>query len=207
MVAMTRNSYRSNLWVGGLLVIGVAAYNLSWLINPGVSLSLGAYDLAEWTSLHPVVRGSNPALWITLVLRLPMVCAGLIIACGVLQERQSIRLLLVFLIGAALLPPIEFFTQYRHDPNYQQQFFLALVIWAGGILSLGFKRPGYTRLLIILLALIGAVCSLVGLLQGYALMQQFDLSTQVGWGGIVLVGVYTLIVVAIAGDGVIQQTR
>src|SRR5688500_1464361 len=92
-----------------LLIVGCAAYRLPWLTNPGSGLSLGAYDLGEWASLHPAVRSGNPALLTTLLLRLPLVCLGLIISIGFLRGKLGFALLLIVLTGIALLPPLEFF--------------------------------------------------------------------------------------------------
>jgi hypothetical protein len=182
----------SQLLAAGLLLLGCAAYCLPWLTNPGSGLSLGAYDLAEWTSLHPAVRSGNPALLTTLLLRLPLACLGLIISIGLLRGKLGFAFLLIVLTGIALLPPLEFFTQYRDDPNYQQQFFLALFTIATGVLSMAIRPESLIKSLVILLAVVGAGSSLVGLLQGYALLEQFKMPTQFGLGGIGFVAIYAI---------------
>lgn len=202
---------RFDILVGGLFALGCAAYSWPWLINPGNGLSFSAYDLAEWTSLHPSVRGSNPALLTSLFLRLPLACLGLIFAIGFLQGKPRTRLMLVFLIALALLPPLEFFTQYRDDPNYQQQFYLAGIIFVVGILSVAIRPGRHVKLLIALLAVIGIISSLAGLLQGYSLLEQFKLPVQVGLGGISLIIIYAIIafvfVLLIPDNPSIKQTR
>jgi hypothetical protein len=192
-----------------LLVLGCTAYSLPWLMNPGSGLSLGAYDLAEWTSLHPAVRSGNPALLTTLLLRLPLACLGLIISIGFLRRKLIFAVVVIVLTGSALLPPLEFFTQYRDDPNYQQQFFLALFTIATGVLSMAIRPDHLTKSLVILLAIVGAGSSLAGLLQGYALLEQFKLPTQFGLGGIGLVAFYAISTLYFlwANKWSIKQTR
>ena len=184
---------RLYLLVGGLFALGGAAYSLPWLTNPGSGLSFGAYDLAEWASLHPAVRGGNPAFLTSLLLRLPLACLGLIITVGLLQIKLRSRIFLTFLIALALLPPLEFFTQYRDDPNYQQQFYLAGIALVIGVLSVSMKPGRHIKTFVIFLAVIGGASSLTGLLQAYSLLEQFKLSVQVGLGGIGLIIIYAII--------------
>src|SRR5262245_55358949 len=110
--------YRDRWWLIILCATGIAAYCLPWLVNRGTGLTFGAYDLAEWTSLHPAVRGGNPPLLASLLLRLPLACFGLVAAMTLWPNNKGKRLTLIFLVAIALLPPIEFFTQYRDDSNY-----------------------------------------------------------------------------------------
>ena len=63
-----------------LLALAIIGYLLPWVITPAQSLSMGAYDLAEWTSLHPVVRQTLPFLWATLALRIPLAILGTLLA-------------------------------------------------------------------------------------------------------------------------------
>jgi hypothetical protein len=189
---MNQHSFRSGLWIGALFLLGCAAYSLPWLANHSTGLSFGAYDLAEWASLHPTVRAGNPTLLASFLLRLPLACLGLLGFIGIFRANLWLRLSLLMLIGIALLPPLEFFTQYRDDPNYRQQFFLAVSTVLFGILSMSLVRRGYIRPLVITFVLIGAISSLWGLLQGYSLMTAFNLPTRISFGGIALLAIYTL---------------
>jgi hypothetical protein len=189
---MNQYSLRSGLWIGALFLLGCAAYSLPWLANHSTGLSFGAYDLAEWASLHPAVRGANPTLLASFLLRLPLACLGLLCFIGLYRENLWLRLIFLALIGIALLPPLEFFTQYRDDPNYRQQFFLAVSTVLFGILSMSLVRRDYIRPLVIALVLIGAISSLWGLLQGYSLMTAFNLTTRISFGGIALLAIYAL---------------
>src|SRR5437762_3346647 len=102
-----------------LLVSAVIGYLLPWMITPAQSLTMGAYDLAEWTSLHPVVRQTLPFLWTTLALRIPLAILGILLAEYIASTlyRKVIGFLVILITVIALLPPLEFFTVYRDDPN------------------------------------------------------------------------------------------
>jgi hypothetical protein len=189
---MHSKSHDPKVLAGGLLLLGCITYNLPWLINPSNGLSFGAYDLAEWMSLHPTVRSGNPTLLTTLLLRLPLAHLGLIVSIGFLRERLGFAITVIMLTAIALLPPLEFFTQFRDDPNYQQQFFMALVTVAIGIAGM-ILNPGHlTKTLVILLTIFGAMSSGAGLLYGYTLLEQFKLPTQFGLGGIGLTAIYAI---------------
>lgn len=183
-----------------LIALVAVAYCIPWVINPNIGLSLGGYDLAEWTSIHPTVRGSTPALLTTLLLRLPLVCLAIATTLVTFPQRPVLRLTLALLVAASLLPPIEFFTQSSGDPNYQQQFVLALL--AGGISSL-LVAPGANRLqkpLIIAVALIAIVSSFLGITQAYRLMEGFALPVQIGMGGILSITLLGAIVILTFND-------
>jgi hypothetical protein len=208
-IKMNWQSNRIRLLVGVLFALGLLVYSLPWLINSGSGLSFGAYDLAEWASLHPAVRGNNPVLLTSLLLRLPLTCLGLIITIGFLQGKSRLRLLLAILIAIAMLPPLEFFTQYQDDPNYQQQFLLAVITCVAGGLSIGLKTRSHVKTLMVLLVVVGVVSSLTGLIQGYLLLEQFKLPVQVGAGGIGIVIIYAIItwVFLMTDAQLIKQTR
>ena len=170
-----------------LLILAVTGYLLPWVITPAQSLSMGAYDLAEWTSLHPAVRQTLPFLWTTLALRVPLAILGILLAAYIAStfHRTLFALAIVFITAIALLPPLEFFTVYRDDPNYQQQFFLALLtLLIGFIMTMRYDK-WLQRTLPVLLSLIGCLSAAIGLYQGYVLMRGFDLPTNVGYGGVI----------------------
>lgn len=188
-------SYSKNnliLWAMGLTTAAILlGWCLPWLSTPGVSLSFNAYDLAEWTSLNPVVRSANPTLLLTLLLRLPLPCLALAVIW--LIRNPILRLIIVGVIALALLPPLEFFTGAGADPNYQQQFALAIASLILGLLA--FVKPlQKARLwIVIALLLLGLVGSLVGLLQTLHLMEDFKVPVQVGIGGVLtLIGLLLL---------------
>ena len=68
---------RFRFWL--LIGVMIACYVLPWVINPGVSLTLGGYDLGEWTSLHEAVRGEQPPLLTSFLLRLPLALIAMLV--------------------------------------------------------------------------------------------------------------------------------
>ena len=74
---------RYRFWL--LIGVMIAGYVLPWVINPGVSLTLGGYDLGEWTSLHEAVRGEQPALLTSFLLRLPLALIAMLIGVAASQ--------------------------------------------------------------------------------------------------------------------------
>ncbi len=174
-------------------------YLFPWLVNPGASLSLNGYDLAEWASLHPAVREATPALLTSLLLRLPLACLALLIAFT--RRRGLLPAVIVLITALALLPPPEF-VKALDDPNYRQQATLALFTLMGGVMGLSGKLQRARHWIATTVGLLGAMACLVGLLQSYNLMRDFDLPTQIGAGGALL----ALAFVIVAGVEAINQT-
>ena len=171
------------------LLIGVAlvGYFLPWVLTQASSLSLGAYDLAEWSSLHPVVRQTVPFLWTTLALRIPLAIVGILLTVYVRKTTGSLTIAVIVLLvtAIALLPPLEFFTTYRDDPNYRQQFTLVLVTLIIGLLIVIRKPKRLQTGMLIGLSVLGVIASAIGLYQANSLLQGFELHTAIGLGGVV----------------------
>lgn len=179
---------QSVLWVWTVLGICVTAYALPWVVNPGLSLSLGAFDLAEWVSLRLPYR----PLDMMLLLRLPPVCIAVMVAFRVGHGRFSwnwwLGLGVVMMIGIALLPPIEFFTQFQDDVNYGQQFNLTVWVLVMGAVGLAGILPDVLhRLAVVVAGLAGVTIAVLGLTQAQALMIEFQLPVQIGFGGVLLI--------------------
>jgi hypothetical protein len=161
-------------------------YFVPWLDGGSASLTFGAYDLAEWTSLHPAVRFGDPALLMTLLLRLVPALLVIALAARVAPRRWSgiwwLTGLAVLLTAGGLLPPFEFIAN-RGDPNYAQQFMVALVALVGGLFALS-GLLGRFRPLIAVAALAAVVASAAfGLAQAYALMDGFGIPVTISVGG------------------------
>lgn len=187
-----------------LVVLAILAYSLPWLTNPGVSLSPGAYDLAEWTSLNSAVRGISPPLLLTFVLRLLLVCLTWIVAFAGPNDSRMwwIHALFVVVAAIAMLPPLEFFTQYFEDLNYRQQFALALGTLIGSGIALSGRLWQWHNRIILAIGLLGAALSVLGILASLGLMRDFLLPAQIGLGGIAFTVICLLL-----GLLQIKQTR
>ena len=170
-----------------LIMFALIGYCLPWVLTPASGLSLGAYDLAEWSSLHPVVRQTIPFLWTTLALRIPLAILGILLATYVrkISHQIPIAILCLLVAAIALLPPLEFFTTYRDDPNYRQQFILVLLTLIIGIPTVIGKPKRLQRGALIALSVLGIISSAIGLYQAQSLLQGFDLHTAIGSGGII----------------------
>lgn len=168
------------------MVFGMIGCLIPWVITPAHSLNMGAYDLAEWTSLHPLVRQTLPFLWTTLLLRLPLALLSVLLASHVgTAFSRLVGFGIIAVTAIALLPPIEFFTTYRDDPNYQQQFILTILAIIMGSLLVAWQNKYLQRILPTLLSLLGCLSALVGLYQAYGLLLGFSLPTSIGFGGLI----------------------
>ncbi len=169
---------------------GLAAYLLPWLNAPGTALSMGGYDLAEWTSLYPELRFAQPPLLVTLALRLPSALLIILLAMHHSDEyitpfrlRWILMLLAVLITSIALLPPLEFISN-TDDPNYRQQFALAAATLALGTLSL-FRLPVlHTAWARLNLALLGLGISGIALAEAQRLLIGLSMPVAIGPGGI-----------------------
>lgn len=158
---------------------------MPWVNPPPGGMKMIAYDLAEWTSLTPSVRQSAPFLWTSLLLRIPFITIGLILTMTIqrFQVPQPTSWAILILMVIALLPPLEFFTIYRDDINYQQQCMLAITALIAGAYSLLRDNVSKWKRLILVYASVGCTCSFIGLLQANALMNSFRLTISMAYGG------------------------
>lgn len=177
------NHPENRLFTWGMLAALLVAYALPWLANPAAGLTLGAYDLAEWVSLHAGARAASPPLLPVLLLRLPLVLLTFMVAISPALNLW-LRLLFVLLASAALLPPLEFFASDLADPNYRQQVMLAAATLLVGLAALNRAFKRYATPILAALMIAGVVVVIWGNLWGLALMQAFQLPTRLGVGGV-----------------------
>ena len=134
--------------IGTLILILLAWLGtyFPWVAAGVTAFSVNLYDLAEWSSLNPAIRGGTFPLLATFCLR---AAVGLIAIRLALQAatnshrvvRQAIRLL-ALLIGIGLLPPFDFIRGAFDDPNYRQQFLIAVVSCLAIIATWRVSHPG-----------------------------------------------------------------
>jgi uncharacterized membrane protein YsdA (DUF1294 family) len=181
----------------------LAAYYLPWIANRAAALSANAYDLAEWTSLHPAVRGVSVPLVAPFLLR--AVLGGLALLFGF----RALRALTVWLrlayaalalwLALTLLPPLDFFRGAWDDPNYRQQFWLSIGTLIGlGVLAVAGRRASPRLLrraeaIIHALALLGG---LVGELLAQNVIRSLQIEAPLGLGVVLLVACLGLASVA-----------
>ncbi|MCY4069975.1 MAG: hypothetical protein OXG60_01615 [Chloroflexi bacterium] len=173
-----------------LLLLALAGYLLPWVTAPNSAMTLNAFDLAEWTSLHPLQQQVTPPLIVPLLLRVQLpILAILITLWSTSRNKRFLAFLFLALLSVSQLPPLEFLNNVA-DPNYRQLLFLAIatILLSTG---LGFILPGQFRpFVIIFLAVTGIVTSLLGQSQAIELYQVTLEQGETGGGLWLIVGAY-----------------
>lgn len=166
-----------------ILILCVFGYLSPWVIHPAGGLTFHAYDLAEWASLHPIVRAESPALFTTMLLRLPLVAIGVLFALSAHRGRRWRVWCWVAAFGVALglLPPFDFVTQLSNG-NYQQQLGLALMVIVALVLSITGRFVRIYPIIGAATALIGFLSGVIGFVYTLDLLHDFDLATAPGMG-------------------------
>ncbi len=178
------------------LAVALAGCYLPWVYHRTAGLTFNAIDLAEWVSLAPAVRGGSVPLLIPFLLRIALV--GIALLCGVraaIEERKWSRwlyMLLALALAATLLPPVDFFKGAFDDPNYRQQFALAVSTLIGlGIVMLVKRRASpnfrWTRITWAV-SIVALLCAVSGNLLALNVVQSLKLEETLG-GGMFLYGV------------------
>lgn len=174
------------------LAIILVANLLPWVVLKSSSLTLGAYDLAEWATLHPVVRANNPTLLVSLLLRLTVPLTIIILAASLTSSytQRILKAALIILLSISLMPPLEFFRQASGDPNLRQQFGIAIGTFflASGISFV--HNNNQRRTISILAAILAISCAFWGWSQSYQLIEGFQLTPEIGGGIIFFLLVY-----------------
>ena len=138
---------------------------LPWLVSPSASMTLNAYDLAEWASLHPAQTHTNPPLLASLLLRIQLVIFCALTSCMANGKRMRFAAALcVLALAVAQLPPVEFVYDLG-SLNYRQQFGCALASLVPG---LGLLRWAVGRLrvwTVLAGSVVGAATAVAGMLQ------------------------------------------
>lgn len=163
----------------------LASLGLSWIVADSVTLTANSHDLAEWLTLHPVIRSMGQWLPPVFTLRMLFVLLGWSIFIDSYEKPhlRSIYYLIVGLMILPIAPPIEFFRGNLADWNYRQQFFL-LILYGVGLLFLARLRNKYLSRGIHLIALPFAAW---GGYSGYSHMASFQFDVRFGMGFILFI--------------------
>ena len=152
-----------------LLLLALLGYLLPWAIAPSAPMTLNAYDLAEWTSLHPAQRQTNPPLLAPLLLRAQLLILSLALALTVSQSWVAAAAIVA--LALAQLPPFEYVYDIA-NLNYRQQFALALVSLVAGLAATRFKNRRLTRFALFLLPVAGIFSVHAGVAQAFEVFRQ-----------------------------------
>lgn len=184
------------------IAFALVAYLLPWVVNTAGGLTLSAYDLAEWMSLHPA---THPDRIPSLALRSQLLIITLLITWTVSKPLLTygwwFRLTVLGLLVIAQLPPPEFLA-WTGDLNQRQQAFLAVISLIAGIIGLTGILQRFRYYLLIPVLIIGIGMNVYALAQVIPRMQEFGLQPQLGIGGFVLAAVYSVLLI-----GVFQMLR
>ena len=171
------------IFVAGALV----GYLLPWIVAPSAPMSLNAYDLAEWVSLHPSQHHTTPPLHTSLLLRAHLVLLSVLFATVSVGGRSRLVVALGILgLAAGQLPPPEIVL----DPgnlNYRQQFGLALTSLVAGLLLLGLMQRRLRALALAVVPLIGIVAAVHGLSQAFEVYALLHTRGTIGLGPWILI--------------------
>jgi len=195
------------------LIASIAAafvfYTLPWSTHSTSSLTFGAYDLAEWSSLHPAVRFVEPILQTPLLLRLPAALLLMAFALNVPSSRFSRAWWIAFavvIVGAiALMPPLEFFSA-TDDPNYRQQALVATVALLGGLVGLSGTFARVALPLVILISGATLAIALIGFDAAYRLLIAFQVAPTLGIG-VIGFGVAVLSILVFASLQIVAKQK
>ncbi len=189
---MTRR-FNNPLYQAMFLGLAWIGYFIPWTQTSNTVLNMGGYDLAEWTSLHPLTHSTPLPYTTTILIRLPLLCISLlsIISASKINNGRWSAWLLVAILPIAMLPPLEFFTSAQTDPNYRQQFVLALILL---LLSLGIMINPKKRLVEAVWfggAAIGITTLVISVVAALDLMGTTHLEIRLGMGVILSAGALT----------------
>ena len=185
-------------------MVGFWGYIQPWIVAPTGSMTLSAFDLAEWASLVPAQRATSPLLLAPLLLRLQPVILCLIL--GTVAEsraKMAMAAIAILLLAAAQLPPFEYVYDIN-NLNYRQQFFLAIASLIGSFAVMPLSRRSLAPLAIIVLPAAGLVTSVIGLAQAEALYRSFQLGATSG-AGIVILSLSYLAQLALSAHGMFSR--
>lgn len=187
---------RQSIIIAVIVSAALTAYVTPWVHSPSTALTLTAYDLAEWTTLHPVSRSAALPYFAALLLRwhLAALCAliALFAPPPPFKGLWWAHALAVLVLIVAQLPPPEFVTQLN-DGNYQQQAALGVLSLLFGGLGLSGRLHRWRYALGAGLGVAGVITALGGLGRAVGLMQQpFNLPVSSGAGGWVLALIYSV---------------
>jgi hypothetical protein len=177
--------------------LALIAYLLPWVVNSTHGLTLGAYDLAEWLSLHPA---THPSRFPSLALRAQLLLIIFIIAFTTNKPFTVdwwLRLITMLFLSVAQLPPPEFLA-WTGDQNQRQQAVLAIISLIGGFIGLTGVLHRFRRYLLLALLAVGLLSSGYGLLQTFPRMREFGLVPTIGIGGIGLISLYGVLLVGVS---------
>lgn len=184
-----------------VLALALAGYYIPWYTHKTAGFTMNAFDLAEWSSLHPSVRSESPELLTTLLLRMPhlVITTALALAANGLRDPRFRWIVRGLTLGLVLrmVPPTDFFRTASDDPNYRQMALLTVFSVFLVLVALPLSRLSkrWQLWLIAALLVVGSGAGWSGLSRTDVLMDNFQINVRIGPGIIF----YTLATVLMIG--------
>lgn len=176
-----------------IVLLALFLYVIPWVFNPGTTLSLGAYDFAEFLAKRPIDDRSYNVI---LILRGQLLLLTALIAFSTKQlyftARWWIQVALCLMLVIAQLPPLTFINN-TGDINQQQQALLTIgsvIIIVIGLSGLLWKQHHIIRLII---SIVGVISTIYSLIHATDIMNDYGVPAHFGVGGIGLAILYLLI--------------
>ncbi len=184
-------SFKSTNLIYLLVFVALFGYITPWILTPSNPLSLNAFDLAEWASLHPSQPNTSPPLVVPMMLRLQLVIISILLGLHAKTDYQRWGALLVIgLLALGQLPPLEFLINATDNINYQQQFILAAISLLVGCGLVVRSPKQWASLISIVLLAVGIFTSTSGLQQAQQLYTMSLQEHTIGNGIIITVSAY-----------------
>lgn len=178
-----------------VVIIALFAYVIPHVLNPGVSLSLGAYDFAEFLAKRPF---DDRGYYTILALRGQLLLITALLAFSTHRPYFTAhwwaRLVVCGILIIAQLPPLTFISN-TGDVNQQQQMLLTIgsaILVAIGLSGIFWKNRWLIRVII---GLIGVITMIYSLNNAINIMQDYALPAHIGFGGVALIMIYILIAI------------
>jgi hypothetical protein len=184
----------------GLLGLAIVAYILPWTVNIGNSLSMGAYDFAEWLSKRPFDDSSYKTIFL---LRGQLVLITWFIMLSAERPYFTLHwwshLLIAVILVIAQFPPVEFIHN-TSDINQQQQAILAFISLIAVPLGASGYLSAYRNITWLIIALMGLGTTFFALINAVEMMRVYHLPAEMGVGAILLILCYVLLGIIAARD-------
>jgi hypothetical protein len=165
--------------LAGFVALLIYAYTSAWVSVAPAGLQMGAYDLAEWLSL---IRVSPESLLLRAHLVLISVILGLLIRDIANHQRFAwVLVALPILLVLAQLPPPQHLLDFG-NPNYRQQFLLALISAFGVSVMLSGRLGRIQALVIPTASLIGVIITPIAVLLSLEMMRGYGLEAEAAYG-------------------------
>lgn len=190
----------------GIFALAILGYILPWTVNIGNSLSMGAYDFAEWLSKRPLDDSSYNTI---LLLRGQLTLLTWFIMLNIERPYFTLRWWLHIVVGIVLviaqLPPIEFIRNTA-DINQQQQAILAIISLIALPIGASGWLAGYRNIIWLIVAFTGIASTLFALITGINIMQNYHLPSDIGVG-VIVIGLGYVFLGIIAARELLQHTE